>query len=129
MKIKRYDELEYDCLTTAHPDGITHYETKEHEKRYLLLMKEGLIIKNPVKNWSKTGIKLSEKGIKYHDLFLKELRDKHGHIWETDDEGEVDMFALSVNFHNGPRCSACEYSFCEHCEKEFNISKCDVDQT
>jgi len=39
-----------------------------------------------------------------------------GHVWETNDNGAVDAFAMSAGDHNGPRCVVCGYSFCEHCQ-------------
>lgn len=42
-----------------------------------------------------------------------------GHEWKLDeDDGEVDIFALDYDIHNGPMCINCGYSFCHHCDKE-----------
>ena len=38
-----------------------------------------------------------------------------GHIWEKREDGTVDMMAMSVDFHNGPRCINCGDEYCEHC--------------
>lgn len=38
-----------------------------------------------------------------------------GHTWIQDD-GRVDFMALDVEHHNGPMCSVCYHSYCEHCE-------------
>ena len=43
------------------------------------------------------------------------------HKWELDDRGRVNLFALDEDFtegwggHNGPRCTVCGLTFCEHC--------------
>jgi hypothetical protein len=38
-----------------------------------------------------------------------------GHIWEKWEDGTVDMMAMSIEFHNGPRCINCGDEYCEHC--------------
>ena len=38
------------------------------------------------------------------------------HVWQLDDDGEVDNFAYDGDKHNGPRCTLCDYSYCHHCE-------------
>ena len=45
-----------------------------------------------------------------------EWDDDMGHKWQRDDEDEIDMFAVSSEFHNGPRCQTCGYAFCHHCQ-------------
>ena len=43
------------------------------------------------------------------------------HTWKLDVKGRVDCFVLDVDFdegwggHNGPGCTVCNLSFCEHC--------------
>lgn len=39
-----------------------------------------------------------------------------GHVWQLDEDGEVDSFALCYEYHNGPSCVRCGYSYCEHCD-------------
>lgn len=39
-----------------------------------------------------------------------------GHVWKTDEDGDVDTFAMSYEFHNGPVCVRCGYSYCHHCD-------------
>ena len=45
--------------------------------------------------------------------------DTRGHVWRTEDDGSVDIFALytegDAGYHNGPACVKCFYSFCMHC--------------
>lgn len=43
------------------------------------------------------------------------------HDWETDEDGNIDEWAMSDGFHNGPVCKRCYHSFCIHCEpSKFN---------
>jgi hypothetical protein len=46
------------------------------------------------------------------------ITDPKGHEWALYD-GEVNSFAMDAEFHNGPRCVNCGYSFCEHCKDEI----------
>lgn len=39
-----------------------------------------------------------------------------GHLLKLDDDGNVDMFAMSYEYHNGPMCELCYESWCEHCQ-------------
>lgn len=42
-----------------------------------------------------------------------------GHVWRIDWETrEVDNFAYSNGYHNGPECILCNLVFCEHCNNE-----------
>lgn len=35
-----------------------------------------------------------------------------GHVWALDKEGKPDGFAFDNDYHNGPVCTVCGYSFC-----------------
>ena len=98
-------------------------------------MKEGILVDTEYEDWIKVGRKLTEKGIKYHDEFIKRLREKHKHQWMTyrdsypEDYKEgtgnkINPSAYSNEFHNGYVCKKCGFSFCEHCTSEFDIEKC-----
>ena len=39
------------------------------------------------------------------------------HDWIKDEDGNVDEFAMSYDYHNGPQCDRCATSFCMHCTK------------
>jgi len=39
------------------------------------------------------------------------------------DDGEIDWFALSVDFHNGPRCELCGTWWCDHCNTTIEPCK------
>ncbi len=38
-----------------------------------------------------------------------------GHTPKLDEDGELDMFTLDYDHHNGPGCTACGQTWCEHC--------------
>ncbi|WP_341719961.1 hypothetical protein QQG74_09745 [Micromonospora sp. FIMYZ51] len=45
------------------------------------------------------------------------------HQWQTDTSGRPDNFVMdsgdaSGRTHNGPRCTVCGFTFCEHCWPE-----------
>lgn len=44
----------------------------------------------------------------------KKIKTK-AHRWKTDSDGEIDFFAVSQDFCNGPLCIDCYTSFCVHC--------------
>ena len=46
-----------------------------------------------------------------------ELAANRGHVWETWDNGEVNIMAWNpADPHNGPRCVKCGYGYCHHCQ-------------
>ena len=47
-----------------------------------------------------------------------------GHQWKTDEEGKIDFFVMEAEFHNGPMCVKCGFTFCEHCDQP--ITTCTV---
>ena len=40
------------------------------------------------------------------------------HDWQRTEDGSIDDMAFDVDFHNGPMCQRCGYSFCIHCEDD-----------
>ena len=55
--------------------------------------------------------------------------EKYGeHLWKRTKYGEIDNFAFEAGYHNGPVCTRCFFSFCEHCDPEkINDTNCVVD--
>lgn len=50
------------------------------------------------------------------------------HDWETDEDGKIDEWAMEYEFHNGPMCKRCGYSFCIHCKPNgWNEKPCVID--
>lgn len=50
------------------------------------------------------------------------------HDFYTDPSGEVDIWYLDQDFHNGPGCRACHGSWCEHCHSDVYDEECPVRQ-
>lgn len=48
-----------------------------------------------------------------------------GHKWKMSDDG-IDYFAYSTDYHNGPVCKVCGYTFCEHCTPNGYDTPCEV---
>jgi len=42
-------------------------------------------------------------------------KDPQGHVWETYEDGSINIFAYSEGYCNGPVCVNCKASFCHHC--------------
>ena len=50
------------------------------------------------------------------------------HDWETDKHGNIDEWFMNYEFHNGPACQRCGYSFCVHCKPNgWNEKPCVID--
>jgi len=47
-------------------------------------------------------------------LFI-EAWNRAGHVFQLDEHGEPDWFAMFIDHHNGPRCVRCHFTLCEHC--------------
>lgn len=63
-----------------------------------------------------TAIEAVEHQIPKKPIWVEELYEHHD--WEKDDNGNIDRWAMSSEFCNGPMCSRCYRSFCEHCHVE-----------
>lgn len=40
------------------------------------------------------------------------------HKWRRTKDREIDDFAMSFDYHNGPICERCGYTFCVYCEPD-----------
>jgi len=40
------------------------------------------------------------------------------HDWKRDEDGEIAPFGYDGDTHNGPQCTRCHHSYCEHCHPE-----------
>lgn len=51
------------------------------------------------------------------------------HTWELNADGTIDTVAWDSDYHNGPSCTRCGYSFCIHCEGEtaYTAAPCQVE--
>lgn len=51
------------------------------------------------------------------------------HDWERDEDGNIDELAMNFDYHNGPACARCNYSFCIHCYPDgWNKRPCIIDE-
>lgn len=58
-------------------------------------------------------------------MWLEAMKAK-GHMPIVDEDGDLDIFALEADTHNGPGCAACGWSCCMYCTKVEDIPACDV---
>jgi hypothetical protein len=49
-----------------------------------------------------------------------------GHTFRLDSTGDIDIWALDIDYHNGPYCTSCDEVFCEHCIPEIYREPCPV---
>lgn len=50
------------------------------------------------------------------------------HDWYIDQDGNVDVWRLEYEYHNGPKCRRCLEAFCEHCEPGIWDEECSSGQ-
>lgn len=51
------------------------------------------------------------------------------HAWAKNSDGEIDHFAFECGYCNGPRCTRCSTSFCEHCSPDgWAVGPCVVEK-
>lgn len=48
----------------------------------------------------------------------------NGHTPVMTEEGYLDVWVMNVGFHNGPGCSKCGMSWCEHCDGPEVVGHC-----
>lgn len=138
MNITRFDTIEYDVLQCGVSGGYYPVDS-ERGQRAIVLMEEGIFNNNPPQEWHKNGYKgFTESGKLYYKAFMEKVRESHGHEWEThydsdpdiydnDERGnQINIFAYSSGYHNGPQCKNCGFSFCHHCENEMEIPHCSM---
>lgn len=63
--------------------------------------------------------------------WLKTERDKwrealvrNGHMPRVDSDGDIDMFAMDREYHNGPGCETCGEMWYHHCTDPSEIEPC-----
>lgn len=62
---------------------------------------------------------LSMSGAEYHAYL-----EAQGHRLVRDEDGEIDVFVLDCEYHNGPGCELCGESWCHHCRDEVDACEC-----
>lgn len=67
-----------------------------------------------------------EKQIPKKPIHIHEEYEKHQ--WKKDKNGNIDLWAVSGGFCNGPMCERCFHSTCEHCNPNYDDEPCIVDK-
>lgn len=128
----KFDKLFFGILKHSQPDEMGYV----NNDKALILMEKGYLEKSPKSEWIKSGHKTTKKGTELYNKWLKEIRDKHGHVWETNGDSrysdkedsdynkKINSFAFSEGYHNGFKCKKCGFEFCMHCYHESEIEKC-----
>lgn len=49
-------------------------------------------------------------------IYKKTVTEYPEHDWYRTASGEIDDMAFEYEYHNGPACKRCHYSFCIHCK-------------
>ena len=60
------------------------------------------------------------------DRSWREAMKLKGHMPILDEDGDLDVFHVSFDIHNGPGCSACGWGDCMHCTRVEDIPECTV---
>ena len=48
------------------------------------------------------------------------IHEEHSeHLWQRNADGTIDTSAMISGFHNGPYCTRCHHSECEHCNPNW----------
>ncbi len=115
-----FNELNFNILKSSQPEEMGFID---HE-RALKLMELGYLVYKPREKWQEEGYEATSKGTELYKKWLKEIRDKHGHIWEKEENGEPDSMAFCEGLHNGFRCEKCGFEYCVHCKNEWEIPEC-----
>jgi hypothetical protein len=95
--------------------------------------KEAMTIYWALKKYEDTGLTPEQiMELKERDT-AKEILHIHQefseHQWRRTAEGKIDEFAMYFDYHNGPVCERCGYSFCEHCEPNgWDEEPCVIDE-
>jgi hypothetical protein len=50
---------------------------------------------------------------------------KDGHIFETDEDGDMVHHDMGSGYHDGPRCLICQQYWCMHCNPEIFGEVCE----
>lgn len=53
------------------------------------------------------------------DVTYEELLEQAGHNLIRHEDGTIDIFQMDAGYHNGPGCSICGESWCQHCRDEI----------
>lgn len=58
------------------------------------------------------------------EKFYRRL-ERAGHKLIRDEDGDIDIWRMDADVHNGPGCELCEMNWCHHCRDIYSkIEKC-----
>lgn len=75
------------------------------------------IFSEPVISYAQLAIEALEKQIPKKPIHIHEEHSEH--LWRRDKNGEIDLWAFELGYCNGPVCTRCWHSECEHCNEDW----------
>ena len=75
------------------------------------------IFSEPVISYAQFAIDALEKQIQKKPIHIHEEHSEH--LWRRDENGEIDLWAFELGYCNGPVCTRCWHSECEHCNEDW----------
>ena len=75
------------------------------------------IFSEPVTTYAQLSIDALEKQLPKKPVHIHEEHSEH--LWRRNKNGEVDLFAFSAGYCNGPMCTRCYHVECEHCNEDW----------
>lgn len=55
---------------------------------------------------------------------FEQAAERMGHVLRRDEDGDIDTFAYSIGYCNGPTCINCHDAWCHHCKGPEHIQPC-----
>lgn len=128
------DKKAYQCWGVKEPfviDNIykecSEYEYKRNKMKKEISAEDAInhykhgithdIFSEPVISYAKLAIEALEKQIPKRLIHIHEEHSEH--LWQRNKDGTIDTSAMSSGFHNGPYCTRCHHSECEHCNPNW----------
>jgi hypothetical protein len=107
VKCDFYPEVRTKAKKVAIEDAVQHYEHGvDHD-----------IFSEPVTTYANLSIEALNKQIPKKPVHIHEEHSEH--LWARDANGKIDLWAFESGFHNGPYCTRCHHSECEHCNPDW----------
>ena len=78
------------------------------------------IFKEPVCGYAIKSVMALKKMNSMKPVHIHEEHSEH--LWRRDNNGEIDLWAFEYEYHNGPVCTRCHHSECEHCNEDWETN-------
>lgn len=75
------------------------------------------IFAEPVTSYARRSVMALKKQVPMKPYHVHEEYPEH--LWKRDKNGEIDVWAFEYEYHNGPVCTRCYHSECEHCNEDW----------